>query len=70
MAHKSWEITDEFWSKVEPLIPKPKRDPNKTYQRKRGAGRKPMEMRKVFDLKSRFFGHNNIFFDFFEVNTQ
>ena len=49
MAHKSWEITDEFWSKVEPLIPKPKRDPNKTYQRKRGAGRKPMEMRKVFE---------------------
>ena len=49
MAHKSWEITDEFWSKVEPLIPKPKRDPNKSYQRKRGAGRKPMEMRKVFE---------------------
>ena len=49
MAHKSWEITDEFWSKVEPLIPKPKRDPNKSYQRKRGAGRKPMETRKAFE---------------------
>ena len=32
MAHNSWEINDEFWSKVEPLIPKPKRDPNKSYQ--------------------------------------
>ena len=49
MAHKSWEITDEFWSKVEPLIPKPKRDPNKSYQRKRGAGRKPMGTRKAFE---------------------
>jgi len=49
MRQKSWKITDEFWSKVEPLIPKPKRDPNKSYQRKRGAGRKPMEMRKVFE---------------------
>ena len=32
MAHNSSEINDEFWSKVEPLIPKPKRDPNKSYQ--------------------------------------
>ncbi len=30
MAQKSWEITDEFWSKVEPLIANPRRDPNKT----------------------------------------
>ena len=49
MAQKSWEITDEFWSKVEPLITKPRRDPNKTYQRRRGAGRKPMEYRTAFE---------------------
>ena len=49
MAQKSWEITDEFWSKVEPLITKPRRDPNKTYQRRRGAGRKPMDYRNAFE---------------------
>ena len=45
---KSWEVSDKFWEKVKPLIPKPKRDEKKTYQRRRGAGRKPMDPRKVF----------------------
>ena len=49
MAQKSWEISDDFWSKVEPLITKPRRDPNKTYQRRRGAGRKPMDYRNAFE---------------------
>ena len=49
MAQKSWEISDEFWSKVEPLIAKPKRDSSKTYQRRRGAGRKPMDYRSAFE---------------------
>ena len=31
MAQKSWEFSDDFWSKVKPLIEKPRRDPNKTY---------------------------------------
>ncbi|MBB5017728.1 hypothetical protein HNQ59_000998 [Chitinivorax tropicus] len=22
-----WEVTDEFWKRVEPLIPQPSRDP-------------------------------------------
>ena len=25
---QSWEVSDSFWARVEPLIPKPKRDPN------------------------------------------
>ena len=45
---KSWEVSDKFWERVRPLIPKPKRKEDKTYQRRRGAGRKPMDSRKVF----------------------
>ena len=30
MAVKSWEVSDEFWARVAPLIPKVKRDPKKT----------------------------------------
>lgn len=29
MAVKSWEVSDEFWARVAPLIPKVKRDPKK-----------------------------------------
>ena len=46
---KSWEVSDSFWKKVEPLIPSSKRDPNKKYQRKPGGGRKPMPARKIFE---------------------
>ena len=46
---KSWEVSDSFWKKVEPLIPSRKRDPNKKYHRKPGGGRKPMPARKIFD---------------------
>ena len=45
----SWEVSDEFWKIVEPLIPKPQRDTNTTYYRKPGAGRKPMKPRRVFE---------------------
>ena len=49
MATKSWEVSDEFWGRVSVLSPKAKRDPEKSYQRRRGAGRKPMEPRKIFE---------------------
>ena len=39
---KSWEVSDLFWEKVEPLIPRPQRDASRTYQRRMGGGRKPM----------------------------
>lgn len=45
----SWEISDEFWREVEPLIPVKQRDTDKDYQRKPGGGRKPIEPRKVFE---------------------
>ena len=37
----SWVVTDDFWSRVEPLIPIRVRPEGKEYARKTGAGRKP-----------------------------
>ena len=48
MKIKPWEVSDEFWAIVEPLIPRPRRDETKQYLRKTGGGRKPLESRKVF----------------------
>ena len=47
-AH-SWEVTDEFWKRVEVLIPPPERDPNRHYQRRAGAGRPAKPTRLVFE---------------------
>ena len=46
---RSWEVSDAFWAKVEPLIPRPERPAEKTYRRKTGAGRRPLDYRKVFE---------------------
>jgi transposase len=47
----SWEISDDFWLLVEPLIPDPHRhrDPHKQYQRNAGGGRKPLPKRTIFE---------------------
>lgn len=45
----SWKISDEFWERVEPLIPQKRREPGREYQRPEGAGRKPMDKRRVFE---------------------
>jgi len=45
---KSWTVSDNLWSRVEPLIPVRRREPGRKYQRKAGAGRKPMSSRQVF----------------------
>jgi len=37
----SWTLSDKFWEKVEPLLPRRKRD-------KRGRGRPPLPARQVF----------------------
>lgn len=47
LQEKSWEITDEFWEKVKPLLISKPRNPNKEYKRKSGGGKKPMDFRKV-----------------------
>lgn len=46
---KSWEVTDEFWKRVEPLVPVRARATDKTYQRKAGGGRKQKDARVVFE---------------------
>jgi transposase len=49
-AHaNSWEVTDAFWKRVEPLIPQPVRDPDKQYKRAVGAGRPTKPLRLVFE---------------------
>jgi len=45
----SWDVSDEFWARVEPLVPKGVRDAKRLYQRKPGGGRKPMDFRRVFE---------------------
>jgi transposase len=51
MARKvaSWEVSDAFWGRVEPLVPTKKVDPTKKYMRKPGAGRKAKPARQVFE---------------------
>jgi transposase len=46
---RSWEVSDEFWLRVEPLIPKRIRRDGGVYRRRPGGGRKPMDSRKVFE---------------------
>jgi transposase len=46
---KSWEVTDDFWARVEPLIPVRKRSAEHSYRRAAGGGRKPKEARLVFE---------------------
>jgi transposase len=50
---KAWELTDELWERVRDFVPHPKRDEHKRYQRKAGAGRKPIPPRQV--LKAIFY---------------
>lgn len=59
MTTKSWKVSDSFWSKVEPLIPKVNRDKTKAYQRRKGGGRKPMASRQIFWSNSLCFSDRN-----------
>ena len=45
----SWVVSDEFWARVEPLVPKRVSVTRKTYVRKPGAGRPPKPARQVFE---------------------
>jgi len=42
-------VTDEFWQRVEPLIPVRERSADKANVRKPGAGRPPKPARQVFE---------------------
>ena len=45
----SLEVTDEFWQRVEPLVPLRQRPAGRTYVHQSGAGRKPKGARLVFE---------------------
>ena len=45
----AWEVSEDFWHRVEPLIPEREQRPAKEYVRKAGGGRKPKEARLVFE---------------------
>lgn len=50
MARQPWRLSDELWARFEPLLPPPPgRDPNKTYQRKPGGGRKRADPRRTLE---------------------
>jgi transposase len=46
---ESWVVTDDFWARVEPLIPVRTRPAGKQYVRRAGAGRPPKPARLVFE---------------------
>jgi transposase len=46
---RSWEVSEGFWKLAEPWVPVPARDPGRTYRRKPGGGRKPMEARRILE---------------------
>lgn len=46
---QSLGVSDAFWERVSPLIPKSERNPNRRYKRKTGGGRKSIPHRKIFE---------------------
>jgi transposase len=47
---KAWKLTDDLWERVKDFIPQRKRNEGKVYQRKPGAGRKPIPPRQVLEV--------------------
>ena len=47
---QSWEVSDDLWSKVEPLVPAcdPRLGKRRRYRRQPGGGRKRMGSRNIF----------------------
>jgi transposase len=46
---QSWEVSDELWQQVQPLVPKaPERPKRRRYRRRPGGGRKPLADRQIF----------------------
>jgi transposase len=47
---QSWEVSDELWSRVEPLLPRrnPRQGQRHKYRRRAGGGRKAISPRNIF----------------------
>ena len=48
-GYQSWTISDELWEEIKDQVPTTQRDSNKVYRRKSGAGRKPLDPRRVLE---------------------
>lgn len=46
---RAWEVVDDLWSRVEPLIPVRQRLANQAYATRSGGARKPKDPRLVFE---------------------
>jgi len=46
---QSWDVSDEFWNKIESCVPEKKRNSKRKYVRKAGGGRKPIPARTIFE---------------------
>lgn len=46
---RSWEVSEEFWLRVKPLIPSRGRNPEGFYTRKAGGGRKRADEKRIFE---------------------
>jgi transposase len=46
---QSWDVSDALWEKVQALVPRTSRNPNRKYRRAPGGGRKPLPCRQVFE---------------------
>lgn len=51
---RSWEVSDEFWKRVESLIPKRERKKERDHKRRPGGGKKPMDLRRTFEAHETF----------------
>lgn len=49
MKEKSWEVSEAYWRKIEPLVPVKQREQNRFFSREAGGGRKPVTARKIFE---------------------
>jgi len=45
---RTWEISDEFWQIVEPLVPERSRPTDVEFKRRPGAGRKPRYSNRLY----------------------
>ena len=51
---QSWEVSDAFWERVNPLIPQPERDKEKSYKRIAGGGRNRFPIAGFLKVSSTF----------------
>jgi transposase len=46
---RSWRVSEALWARLASLVPGPERSPERVYRRQAGAGRPPLDPRRVFE---------------------